>query len=198
MQGSWREPDADWRRQVHDNLRNLGLDTLEVVNLRVHGGSMFGPERGARSRSNLTALAGLQQQGLIRHLGLSNVTAAQVARPAASARWSASRISTTWRIAAMTTLVDLSWRERASPTCRSSRSAASTPLQSEALSGWRSDAWARRRCRWRWPGCSKGAPNILLIPGTSSVGHLRENLAVVEIRLSDEVFGELSAIGKAA
>ena len=105
--GATRGADASWlpdfspealTRMVHDNLRNLGLDVLEVVNLRIMF-DVHGPAEGS-IEAPLTALAELQRQGLVRHIGLSNVTAAQIAEDAGSRRSSACRTSTIWRIAA--------------------------------------------------------------------------------------------------
>ena len=81
--------------------------------------------------------------------------------------------------------------------CRSSRSAAS-PRCSPRRCRTSPRGSARRRCRWRWPGCFTASPNILLIPGTSSLEHLRENLAAGELALPGEVLAELNRTGEAA
>ena len=97
------EPD-DLKRGVHDNLRNLGLDVLEVVNLRIMG-DIHAPAEGSIEKQ-VTALAELQRQGLVRHIGLSNVTPTQIAEAQGIARSSACRTSTTWCTASDDALVD--------------------------------------------------------------------------------------------
>ena len=176
---------------VHDNLRNLGLDVLEVVNLRsmfgVHGpaeGSIEGP---------LNVLAELQRQGLIRHLGLSNVTPAQVRE--------GRRICD---IVCVQNHYNLAHRTDDALIDELARHGIAyvpffplggfTPLQSSTLSEVAQRlgvtpmqvalAWLLRR-----------APNILLIPGTSSIAHLRENLAVAELDLPPDAVRALDAIG---
>jgi pyridoxine 4-dehydrogenase len=175
---------------VHDNLRNLGLDVLEVVNLRsmldVHG-----PAEGSLE-APLTVLAELQQQGLIRHIGLSNVTSKQVA--------DGRRIC---EIVCVQNAYNLAHRADDALIDELAESGTAyvpffplggfTPLQSTALSEVAADlgatpmqvalAWLLRR-----------APNILLIPGTSSVGHLRENLAAASLVLPDEAVSILDQI----
>jgi pyridoxine 4-dehydrogenase len=193
--GAWLpalEP-ADIERGVHDNLRNLGLDALEIVNMRIMG-SVHAPAEGSIEKQ-VTALAELQQRGLVRHIGLSNVTAAQIAE--------AQRIA---RIVCVQNHYNLVHREDDGLIDELARQAIAyvpffplggfTPIQSSALSNIAQQlgatpmqvalAWLLRR-----------APNILLIPGTSSVGHLRENLQAAHLSLSDEVLGELNAIGGA-
>ncbi|MDG3440374.1 aldo/keto reductase family oxidoreductase [Nitrospirillum amazonense] len=197
--GALRGADASWNpafsreqliQAVHDNLRNLGLDVLEVVNFR----AMFdvhGPAEGS-IEAPLTVLAELQAQGLIRHIGLSNVTAAQVAE--------GRRIC---RIACVQNLYNLVHRADDALIDDLARDGTAyvpffplggfSPLQSSALSNVATRlgatpmqvalAWLLRR-----------SPNILLIPGTSSVAHLRENLAAAELQLTDEVMAELDAI----
>jgi pyridoxine 4-dehydrogenase len=107
--GARRPPDRSWQPAispqeltagVHDNLRNLGLDALDIVNYRVMG-SGLGPERRFIAEQ-VTVLADLRRKGLIRHIGLSNVTAAQVAGRRRSPRSCACRITTTWRAATTT------------------------------------------------------------------------------------------------
>lgn len=179
---------------VHDNLRNLGLDVLDVVNLRsmldVHGpveGSLEAP---------LTALAELQRQGLVRHIGLSNVTPTQVA--------DGRKIC---KIVCVQNYYNLA--HRADDALIDDLAKAGTayvpffplggfaPLQSERLS-----AVARRlgatpmQVALAW--LLRRSPNILLIPGTSSVAHLKENLAAGEIVLSDDVVKELDGVASVA
>ena len=161
---------------MHDNLRNLGLDVLEVVNLR----SMFechGPAEGS-IEAPLTVLAELQQQGLIRHIGLSNVTPAQIAEGRGICE-----------IVCVQNQYNLAHRDDDALIDDLARDGIAyvpffplggfSPLQSSALSDVAGRlgatpmqvalAWLLRR-----------SPNILLIPGTSSVAHLRENLAAAD------------------
>ena len=183
---------ADLTRAVHDNLRNLGVPALDVVNLRIIMGSDHGPAEGSIEAS-FTALAELQRQGLIRHLGLSNATSAQVAE--------ARRIA---EIVCVQNHYNIAHRADDALIDELSRVGIAyvpffplggfTPLQSSILSEVASElaatpmqvalAWLLRR-----------APNILLIPGTSSVAHLEENLAAAALELSDEAFSRLDAIG---
>ncbi|WP_176594261.1 oxidoreductase [Sphingobium sp. EM0848] len=195
--GAIRGPDASWKpamsrealtRAVYDNLRNLGLDVLEVVNLRSMF-NMIGPAEGSIEEP-LTVLAELQQQGLIRHIGLSNVTLGQVAEGLSIIE-----------IVCVQNLYNLAQRQdeglienlglagipyvpyfplggitlaNASRLKEMARDLVATPLQI-AL------AWLLHR-----------SPNLLLIPGTSSLGHLRANLAAAALRLPDEFVVELN------
>jgi aryl-alcohol dehydrogenase-like predicted oxidoreductase len=177
-------------RAVHDNLRNLGKDVLDVVNLR----AMFdvhGPAEGS-IEAPLSALAELQQQGLIRHIGLSNVTATQIAE---------GRKLT--EIVGVQNQYNLAHREDDALIDDLARAGTAyvpffplggfTPLQSSTLSEVAKRleatpmqvalAWLLHR-----------SPNILLIPGTSSVAHLWENLAAASLVLSAEVIAELDGI----
>ena len=193
--GSWLpafSPEA-LTQAVHDNLRNLGLDALDVVNLR----SMFdthGPAEGS-IEAPLTVLAELQRQGLVRHIGLSNVTPTQIAE--------GRRIC---EIVCVQNYYNLAHRTDDALIDDLARDGTAyvpffplggfTPLQSTTLSAVAQRlgatpmqvalAWLLRR-----------APNILLIPGTSSLAQLRENLAAAELTLSDEAFARLDAIGAA-
>ncbi len=198
--GARRGDDRSWhpafspdelRQAVHDNLRNLGLDALDVVNLRI----MFdrhGPAEGS-IEVPLTALVELQREGLVRHIGLSNVTAAQVAE--------GRRICD---IVCVQNHYNLAHRVDDALIDELARDGIAyvpffplggfSPLQSSTLSDVAAGlgatpmqvalAWLLRR-----------APNILLIPGTSSVAHLHENLEAAELVLSDEVLARLDAIG---
>jgi pyridoxine 4-dehydrogenase len=179
---------------VHDNLRNLGLDVLEVVNLRsmldVHG-----PKEGSLD-APLTALAELQQQGLIRHIGLSNVTSKQVA--------DGRRIC---EIVCVQNAYNLAHRADDGLIDELSGGGTAyvpffplggfTPLQSTVLSDVAAGLGATpMQVALAW--LLQRAPNILLIPGTSSVGHLRENLAAANLVLPGEtvtVLDSLSAVG---
>ena len=193
--GSWNiaaTPDA-LRRAVEDNLRNLGLDVLEVVNFRAMlGGGTQGPTEGSIA-TPFEALARLQQEGLIRHLGVSNVTAKQVEEAKGVAPVVC--VQNQYNLAHRDddALIDALAAEGIayvpffplggfSP-LQSSRldevaaTLDATPMQ-VAL------AWLLRR-----------SPTVLLIPGTSSVDHLHENLAAEELELPDGVMAELDAIG---
>ncbi|MGY0065842.1 aldo/keto reductase family oxidoreductase [Streptomyces sp. QTS137] len=191
-QGGWppaRQPE-DLRRAVHENLEDLGLDALDVVNLRL--GDAQGPRPGSLAEPFET-LVELQQQGLIRHLGVSNATAEQVIEAQAIAP-----------IVCVQNMYNLAHRQDDELIDDLAAKNIAyvpffplggfTPLQSAALSAvaTRLDttpmsvalAWLLRR-----------SPNILLIPGTSSVTHLRENVAGAGLPLSDEELAELDKIG---
>ncbi|RWK54492.1 aldo/keto reductase family oxidoreductase [Mesorhizobium sp.] len=201
--GARRGEDGSWlpafeaeelARAVHDNLRNLGLDVLDVVNLRI----MFDAHGTAEGsiEAPLTVLAELQRQGLVRHIGLSNVTPAQIEE--------ARRIA---KIVCVQNQYNLVHRgDDALIDQLASNGIAYVPffplggfnpLQSSTLSGVAQRlgatpmqvtlAWLLRR-----------APNILLIPGTSSVAHLRENLAAAELDLPEDAVSELDGVAMAA
>lgn len=201
--GGRRPPDRSWQPAispreltagVHDNLRNLGLDTLDIVNYRVMG-SGHGTEEGSIAEQ-VAVLADLRRQGLIRHIGLSNVTAAQVAE--AQAIVDIVCVQNHYNLAHRhddALIDDLAGQGIAyvpffplggfSPLQSSTLSdvagrLGATPLQ-VAL------AWLLHR-----------SPNILLIPGTSSVAHLRENLVAGQLTLSPHVLAELDGIAAAA
>jgi pyridoxine 4-dehydrogenase len=176
---------ADLTRAVHDNLRNLSVDALDVVNLRV--GGISEPIESSIEEQYAT-LADLQRQGLIRQLGLSNVTSAQVKQANSIAK-----------VVCVQNHYNLVHRDDdalidelavASPMYRSS---GFTPLQSSTLSEFATRLGAtpmQVALAWLLPR----APNILLIPGTSSVTHLHENLAAAELVLTDAALAELGAI----
>lgn len=175
---------------VHDNLRNLGLDVLEVVNFR----SMHGTEEPAEGsiEAPLTVLAELQRQGLIRHIGLSNVTAAQLAESRRICDIVC--VQNMYNVAhrADDALIDTLAHDEI-PYVPFSPLGGFTPLQSSTLSDVAKRleltpmqvalAWLLRR-----------APNVLLIPGTSSVAHLRENLAAAGLTLPGEALMALDGI----
>ncbi len=176
---------------MHDNLRNLALDVLDVVNLRV----MFDVHRAAEGsiEAPFTALAELQRQGLVRHVGLSNVTPAQIAE--------ARRIG---EIVCVQNHYNLAYRDDDALVDSLARDGIAyvpyfplggfTPLQSTTLSAVAARlgatpmqvalAWLLRR-----------AENILLIPGTSSIAHLRENLAAAALDLPEDAIRELDEVG---
>ncbi len=199
--GAVRGADASWNpalapaeltRAVHDNLRNLALDVLDVVNLRIVG-DVHRPSEGS-IEAPLTALIELQQQGLIRHLGLSNVTAAQIEQARKLAP-----------IVCVQNHYNLAHREDDALIDTLAAEGIAyvpffplggfTPLQSSTLS----DVAARigatpMQVALAW--LLQRAPNILLIPGTASLDHLRENLASAGIALSSEVVAALNGIAK--
>ncbi|MEO8104574.1 MAG: oxidoreductase, partial [Betaproteobacteria bacterium] len=197
--GARRGDDASWKSAmsaseltsaVHDNLRNLGLDVLEVVNLR----SMFsahGPAEGSMEEP-LTALAELQRQGLVRHIGLSNVTSTQVA--------DGRRICD---IVCVQNQYNLAHRKDEALIDSLGKDGIAyvpffplggfTPLQSHALSAVAESVGATpMQVALAW--LLQRAPNILLIPGTSSVPHLHENLGAGALTLSSEALAILNAI----
>lgn len=197
--GARRGEDGSWlpafsrealTQAVHDNLRNLGLDVLDVVNLRI----MFdthGPAEGS-IKAPLTVLAELQRQGLLRHIGLSNVTAKQIAEGRGIAE-----------IVCVQNQYNLAHRADDSLIDDLARGGIAyvpffplggfSPLQSATLSDVAAQlgatpmqvalAWLLRR-----------APNILLIPGTSSVTHLKENLDAASIALPDDAVAALETV----
>ncbi|MBO0902483.1 aldo/keto reductase family oxidoreductase [Jiella sonneratiae] len=191
--GSWNLADkpADLRSAVEDNLRNLGLDAMDVVNLRIMF-DVHGPAEGS-IEAPMTALADLQRQGLVRHIGLSNVTPAQVAE--------GRRIA---EIVCVQNQYNLAHRNDDGLVDALARDGIAyvpffplggfSPLQSETLSRVATGlghtemqvalAWLLRR-----------SDNVLLIPGTCSLAHLRENLAAAEIELPAETVAELDLIG---
>jgi aryl-alcohol dehydrogenase-like predicted oxidoreductase len=179
---------------VHDNLRNLGLDVLDVVNLRsMHG--VLEPAEGS-IEAPFAVLVDLQRKGLVRHIGLSNVTPAQVDE--------ALRITP---IVCVQNSYNLAHRRDDALIDDLARQGIAyvpffpvggfTPLQSSTLSDV-----ARRlgstpiQVALAW--LLHRAPNILLIPGTSSVAHLRENLAAGQLTLSPQILAELDGIAAAA
>jgi aryl-alcohol dehydrogenase-like predicted oxidoreductase len=193
---SWQPANSpdDLIAGVHDNLRNLGLDALDIVNYRVMG-SGHGPDEGSIAEP-LTALADLQRKGLIRHIGLSNVTAAQLAEA-----------QTITDIVCVQNNYNLAHRhDDALIDDLARRNIAYvpffplggfTPLQSSTLS----DVAARLKATPMQVALAwllHRSPNILLIPGTSSLAHFRENLAAGQLTLSPDVLAELDAVAGAA
>jgi aryl-alcohol dehydrogenase-like predicted oxidoreductase len=199
--GALRDADGGWprarapeqlRAQVHDNLRNLGLDVLDVVNLRVGGGpDGHSPEPGSIAEP-FTTLAQLQQEGLIKYLGISTVHAGQVAEAQSIAP-----------VVCVQNLYNVA--HRGDDDLIDSLAAQGTayvpyfplggfsPLQSRTLESVATClgttpmavalAWLLRR-----------SPNILLIPGTSSVAHLRDNVAAAALALPEDELAELNTI----
>ena len=169
----------DLTAAVHDNLRNLGLDTLEVVNFRVMFGHT-GPAEGS-IEAPLTALAELQRQGLVRHIGLSNATRSQIAQARAIVD-----------IVCVQNQYNLAHRDDDALVDDLAADNIAyvpffplggfTPLQSTALSDVATQLGATpMQVALAW--LLQRAPNILLIPGTSSLAHLRENLAAADLEL---------------
>jgi pyridoxine 4-dehydrogenase len=174
---------------VHDNLRNLGLDVLDVVNLRV--GGLAGPS-DQTIEEPLTVLAELKRQGLIRHLGLSNVSPAQLAEA-----------QTITRIVCIQNLYNVAHRHDDSFIDDLSRQGIAyvpffplggfTPLQSSTLDAAAATLHATpMQVAQAW--LLQRSPNILLIPGTSSVEHLRENLKAATLQLPSNLITTLDAI----
>jgi aryl-alcohol dehydrogenase-like predicted oxidoreductase len=189
---SWipaRSP-ADLEAGVRDNLRNLAVEAIDVVNLRV--GGMEGPEQGS-IEAPFTALAELQRKGLVRHLGLSNVTLAQLEE--------AERIAP---VACIQNHYNIVHRDDDAMIDALAESGIAyvpffplggfSPIQSARLENLAAGldatpmqvalAWLLQRAR-----------NILLIPGTSSIAHLEQNLAAANLVLDAETVAELDAIG---
>jgi pyridoxine 4-dehydrogenase len=200
--GAVRGEDASWQPAhrkddliagVHDNLKNLGLEALDVVNLRV--GGMLEPTEGSIA-DKVEVLAELQRQGLIRHVGLSNVNAAQIAEAQAITKIVC--VQNYYNLVHRNddALIDDLARQGI-PYVPFFPLGGFTPLQSSTLSevAGRLEAtpmqialaWLLRR-----------SPNILLIPGTSSRGHLRENLAAAKLTLPAEALTELDGIAAVA
>lgn len=199
--GAVRGDDASWQvaqspaeltQAVHDNLRNLGVDVLDAVNLRVML-DVYKPSEGS-IEAQFSALAELQQRGLIRHLGISNATAAQVQEARGIAK-----------VVCVQNHYNLAHRDDDALIDALGRDGIAyvpffplggfSPLQSDALSSIAQQLGATpMQVALAW--LLARAPNILLIPGTSSVAHLRENLAAAELSLSDDVLAALDRIGQ--
>jgi pyridoxine 4-dehydrogenase len=197
--GAVRGDDASWRPAisatqltgaVHDNLRNLGVDALDVVNYRVMG-DIHAPSEGS-IEEQFIALAKLREQGLIRRLGLSNATSAQVRQARAISE-----------VVCVQNLYNLAHRDDDALVDELAAAETAyapffplggfTPLQSSALSDVARQLHATpMQVALAW--LLQRAPNILLIPGTSSVGHLRENLAAADLALPSDAVKALDGI----
>src|ERR1700678_1936900 len=176
---------------VHDNLRNLGLDVLEVVNLRSMLG-IHGPVEGS-IEAPLTVLADLQRQGLVRHIGLSNVTPAQIAEGRRICEVVCVQNSYNLAHRSDDALIDDLARDGTAHVPFFPLGGF-TPLQSAALSDVAKELGATpMQVALAW--LLQRAPNILLIPGTSSVEHLRENLAAADLALPSDAVKALDSIG---
>jgi pyridoxine 4-dehydrogenase len=181
---------------VHDNLRNLGLDALDVVNFR----SMHGVKRGSHGPAEgsieapLAVLAELQQKGLVRRIGVSNVTPAQIVEARGICEIVCVQNHYNLAHRADDALIDDLARDGI-PYVPYFPLGGFNPLQSSILSevAVRVDA-APMQVALAW--LLHRAPNILLIPGTSSLRHLRENLASAELQLPDDAIAALNRIGE--
>jgi aryl-alcohol dehydrogenase-like predicted oxidoreductase len=197
--GAVRGDDASWipalspaalEAGLHDNLKNLGVEAMDVVNLRV--GGLSGPEEGSIAES-FTALARLRAQGLIRHLGLSNVSLAQLEEAQAIAPVVCVQNHYNIVHRADDAMIDALAAEGIAYVPFFPLGGFS-PLQSERLNAVAATLGATpMQVALAW--LLQRSPNILLIPGTSSLGHLKENLEAANLRLSVETVAELNAIG---
>ena len=197
--GARRPLDQSWQRAtspqeltagVHDNLRNLGLDAIDIVNYRVMG---HGVSEGSIAEQ-VTALAECRRQGLIRHIGLSNASAAQVAEAQAITE-----------IVCVQNNYNLAHRDDDALIDDLARQAIAyvpffplggfNPLQSSTLSAV-ADRLGATPMQVALAWLLHRSPNILLIPGTSSLPHLRENLAAGELTLSPQSLAELDGIAQ--
>jgi aryl-alcohol dehydrogenase-like predicted oxidoreductase len=197
--GGRRPPDKSWQpaisseeltSAVHDNLRNLGLDALDIANYRVMG-SGHGTEEGSIAEQ-VSTLADLKRKGLIRHIGVSNVTAAQLAEA-----------QTITDIVCVQNNYNLAYRHDDGLIDDLARQGIAyvpffplggfTPLQSTTLSSVAAQLGATSmQVALAW--LLHRSPNILLIPGTSSLAHLRENLAAGNLTLSPQALAELDGV----
>jgi aryl-alcohol dehydrogenase-like predicted oxidoreductase len=201
--GARRPPDKSWQKAispaelttgVHENLQNLGLEALEIVNYRSMG-AVHGPKEGSIGEQ-ISTLADLKRQGLIRHIGVSNVTAAQVAEAQAITD-----------IVCVQNNYNLVHRHDDALIDDLARQGIAyvpffplggfTPLQSSTLSGV-ADRLGAKPMQVALAWLLHRSPNILLIPGTSSLAHLRENLGAAQLKLSSAVLAELDGIPSAA
>lgn len=194
--GAWlpAQSPAELVAGVHDNLRNLGVDVLDVVNLRLWGDNGHGPSEGS-IEAQFTALAELREKGLIRHLGLSNTTARQVEE--ANAIAPVVCVQNQYNVAnrADDALVD-ALREKGIAYVPFFPLGGFTPLQSTTLDDV-AKALGATPMQTALAWLLHRAPNVLLIPGTSSLKHLHENLAAAELALPDDALEQLNAIGAA-
>ncbi|NMN04660.1 MULTISPECIES: oxidoreductase [unclassified Novosphingobium] len=200
--GAVRGDDASWlptqspaqlTQAVHDNLRNLGLERLDVVNLRLMG-DVHAPSEGSVEQQ-FSALASLQDQGLIAHLGLSNATPAQVAQAQAIAPVACVQNHYNLVHRGDDALID-ELAARGIAYVPFFPLGGFSPIQSDALSALAGDLGATpMQVALAW--LLARSPNILLIPGTSRTAHLHENLAAAELNLPTPVQAQLDAIGAA-
>lgn len=199
--GARRGADASWipalepkelESGLQDNLRNLGLNSIDAVNLRAMGSNLE-PAEGSIARQ-FEALARLQQQGLVRHLGVSNVTAKQVEEALTIAPVVCVQNHYNLVHRDDDAMID-ELAERGIAYVPFFPLGGFTPLQSDELAAIAAEIGATpTQVALAW--LLQRSPNILLIPGTSSLTHLRENLAAGELELRDEVVDRLDAIGE--
>jgi pyridoxine 4-dehydrogenase len=196
--GSWNvaiSPD-ELTQAVHDNLRNLGVEAMDVVNYRhMGGGAGHGPAEGS-IEAPFTALAELQRQGLIRHLGVSNVTAKQVEQARGIAE-----------VVCVQNQYNVAHREDDALVDHLAGEGIAyvpffplggfAPLQSEALNK-AAKALGATPLQTALAWLLQLAPNVLLIPGTSSVAHLEENLKAASLTIPPEILADLDGIGAKA
>jgi aryl-alcohol dehydrogenase-like predicted oxidoreductase len=201
--GGRRPPDKSWQPAispadltagVHDNLRNLELDALDIVNYRVMG-TGHGPEEGSVAEQ-VTVLADLQRKGLIRHIGLSNVTSTQVAEA-----------QTITDVVCVQNNYNLVHRHDDALIDDLARQGIAyvpffplggfSPLKSSILSSV-ADRLGATPMQVALAWLLHRSPNILLIPGTSSIAHLRENLAAAQLTLPPQILSELDGVAGAA
>ena len=201
--GARRGDDASWipafapeelESAVHDNLRHLGIDALDIVNLRIMG-DVHAPKEGTIA-DKVEIIANLQRKGLIKHIGLSNVTSKQVAEARSIVP-----------VVCVQNFYNLANRND-DPLVDEMAAAGIAfvpffplvgffPLQTEALSAVATKLGATQlQVAQAW--LLQRSPNILLIPGTSSRGHLRENLASAELKLPSDALAELNSISAQA
>jgi aryl-alcohol dehydrogenase-like predicted oxidoreductase len=197
--GACRPPDGSWQRAttaeeltagIHDNLRHLGLDALDIVNYRAMG-AIHGHAEGSIAEQ-VTVLADLRRKGLIRHIGLSNVTATQLAE--AQAITDIVCVQNNYNLANRPddALIDDLARQGI-PYVPFFPLGGFTPLQSSTLEAV-ADRLGATPMQVALAWLLHRSPNILLIPGTSSLGHLRENLAAGEMTLLPQTLAELDGI----
>lgn len=199
--GARRDEDGSWlpaaspeelRQAVYDNLRNLHLDVLDVVNMRFWGDNGHDPAEDS-VEPTLAVLAELQREGLIRHIGLSNVTPRQVEEALGICEIVCVQNQYNLAHRADDALID-TLAARAIAYVPFFPLGGFSPLQSETLSRVARQLEATpMQVALAW--LLQRSPNILLIPGTSSLAHLRENVAAAAIELPDEAIAALDGIG---
>ncbi|MHA6760929.1 oxidoreductase [Streptacidiphilus sp. PAMC 29251] len=181
---------ADLKAQVHENLRHLGLETLDVVNLRT---AAFDGD-GSSVAEPFSTLAGLREQGLIRHLGLSGITAAQLTQAQAIAPVVTVQNQYNLVDRADDDLVDRCAEEGIAYAAFFPLGGGFHPLRSRALRDVaRRLGASEHQVALAW--LLQRSPSTVLIPGTSSVAHLRENIAAADLRLPEEAIAELNSVG---
>jgi aryl-alcohol dehydrogenase-like predicted oxidoreductase len=188
----WNKPE-ELAQGLRDNLRNLGVEAMEVVNLRIMG-AVHGPTETSIG-SQVEAMAELQRQGLVRHLGLSNVTRRQVEEAQTIAPIVC--VQNHYNVVHREDDELIDWlAEQGIAYVPFFPLGGFSPLQSDELAAIAEELGATSmQVALAW--LLQRSPNILLIPGTSSLGHLRENLGAAKLQLSHEVIDQLNIIGEA-